>query len=105
MLTPFALRVISRFVANRSSDAAAIVRLMSRNSRKAEPENFRSCGRVHRTLGLIYLELDLLCGEALDALLTRFHFRRVRGELDITVVRIANKRCPRAPLAVEFVEH
>src|SRR6202011_5990514 len=59
----------------------------------------------HRTLGLIYLELEFLCDEARDALhhpLTR----AFAANVDVTVVRIANKAMsPALQLAVEFVEH
>ena len=47
MLTPLALRVISRVrCLNRSSDFGAIVRLMSGPTVKLKPRNFRSCGRA-----------------------------------------------------------
>jgi hypothetical protein len=69
MLTPLALRVISRIRRlNRSRDFGAIVRLVSGPAVKLNPRNFRSCGRAHRTLGLVYLELELLCDEARNAL-------------------------------------
>ena len=65
MLTPLALGVISRIrCLNRSSDFGAIVRLISGPVVKLNPEEpsfLRSC---HRTLRLIYLELELLGDEA-----------------------------------------
>src|SRR5207237_6480816 len=74
-------------------------------NREAEPEErplLRSC---HRTLRLIYLELELLCVEARDALhlpLTR----AFAANIDVTVVRITNKAVsPVLQFAVEFVEH
>jgi retron-type reverse transcriptase len=47
MLTPLALRVISRIRRlNRSRDFGAIMRLMSGPAVKLNPRNFRSCGRA-----------------------------------------------------------
>src|SRR5256886_13719745 len=47
MLTPLALRVMSRILRlNRSRDFGAIVRLMSGSVVKLNPRNFRSCGRA-----------------------------------------------------------
>src|SRR6516164_9257860 len=92
LLEPF-----QRFRRNRALDV--------RTSRKAEPEEFPFLRSCHRTLGLIYLELELLCDEAQDALhhpLTR----AFAANVDVTVVRIANKAVsPALQLAVEFVEH
>jgi hypothetical protein len=69
---------------------------------RAKKLKLRSC---HRTLRLIYLELELLCDEARDALhhpLTR----AFAANVNVTVVRIANKTVsPVLQLAVEFVEH
>jgi hypothetical protein len=106
MLTPLALRVISRIrCLNRSSDFGAIVPLDVRTSRKAEPEELPFLRPCHRTLRLIYLELELLCDEARDALhhpLTR----AFAANVNVTVVRIANKAVSAMlQLAVEFVEH
>src|SRR6267143_310158 len=105
MLTPFALRVISRILClNRSRDFGAIVRLMSGPAVKLNPRNFRSCGRA-TALFASYLELELLCDEARDALhhpLTR----AFAANVNVTVVRIANKTMSAAlQLPVEFVEH
>src|SRR6516225_9154082 len=90
MLTPLALRVISRIRRlNRSRDFGAIVRLMSGPAEKLNPRNFRSCGRA-TALFLVYLELELLCYEARDALhhpLTR----AFAANIDIAVVRITNE--------------
>src|ERR1700746_3917025 len=101
MLTPLALRVISRIRRlNRSSDFGAIVRLMSGPAVKLNPRNFRSCGRATALFGLVYLELDLLCDEALDA---RHHrmTRAFAANVDITIVRIPNKtKSPVLQLAV-----
>src|ERR1700692_2920698 len=92
LLEPF-----QRFRRNRALDV--------RTSRKAEPEELSFLRSCHRTLGLIYLELELLCDEARDALhhpLTR----AFAANIDITVVRIANKAMSAAlQLAVELVEH
>src|SRR5277367_2741351 len=73
--------------------------------RKAEPEEpsfLRSC---HRTLGLIYLELEFLFDEARDALhhpLTR----AFAANVNVTVVRVADKAMSAAlKLPIEFVEH
>src|ERR1700704_6366734 len=106
MLTPLALRVISRIrCLNRSSDFGAIVRLMSGPAAKLNPRNFRSCGRATALFASIYLELELLCDEARDALhhpLTR----AFAANVNVTVVRIANKAMSAMlQLAVEFVEH
>src|SRR5271155_3464299 len=76
-----------------------------RPSRKAEPEELPFLRSCHRTLRLIYLELELLRDEARDALhhpLTR----AFAANVNVTVVRIANKTVsPVLKLAVEFVEH
>src|SRR5207245_6659871 len=92
LLEPF-----QRFRRNRALDV--------RTSRKAEPEGLSFLRSCHRTLGLIYLELELLCDEARDALhhpLTR----AFAANVDVAVVRIANKAVsPMLQLAVEFVEH
>src|SRR6202040_1371090 len=74
-------------------------------SREAEPEELPFLRSCHRALGLIYLELELLCDEARYALhhpLTR----AFAANVDVTVVRITNKAMsPALQLAVEFVEH
>jgi hypothetical protein len=76
-----------------------------RTGRKAEPEELPFLRACHRTLGLVYLELELLCDEARDALhhpLTR----AFAANVNVTVVRIANKAMSAAlQLPVEFVEH
>src|SRR5437660_1377099 len=66
MLTPLALRVISRIrCLNRSSDFGAIVRLMSGPAVKLNPRNFRSCGRA--TALFITQKLKLKVNEAKSA--------------------------------------
>src|SRR4029077_9049828 len=76
-----------------------------RTSREAEPEELPFLRSCHRTLRLVYLELELLCYEARNALhhpLTR----AFAANVDVTVVRITNKAMSTAlRLAVEFVEH
>src|SRR4029077_12048600 len=75
-----------------------------RTSREAEPEELPFLRSCHRTLRLVYLELELLCDEARDALhhpLTR----AFAANIDVTVVRITNEAVfPVLQLAVEFVE-
>jgi len=58
LLEPF-----QRFRRNRALDV--------RTSRKAEPEELSFLRSCHRTLGLIYLELEVLCDEARDAKTSR----------------------------------
>src|SRR6266566_7688954 len=59
MLTPLALRVISRIrCLNRSSDFGAIVRLMSGPAVKLNPRNFRSCGRATALFASFTLSLS-----------------------------------------------
>src|SRR5713226_4165253 len=91
------LEPVQRFRRNRALDV--------RTSRKAEPEELPFLRSCHRTLRLIYLELELLCDEARDALhhpLTRAFATNV----NITVIRVANKAMSAMlQLAVEFVEH
>src|SRR5258705_553966 len=74
-------------------------------SRETEPEELPFLRSCHRTLGLVYLELELLCDEARNALhhpLTR----AFAANVDVTVVRITNKAVSAAlQLAVEFIEH
>src|SRR6202171_5731989 len=74
-------------------------------SREAEPEELPFLRSCHRTLRLIYLELELLCDEARDAL----HHPvtpAFAANVDVTVVRITNKAVsPVLQFAVEFVEH
>ena len=81
------------------------VRLMSGPAVKLNPRNFRSCGRATALFALVYLEFELLCDEARDALhhpLTR----AFAANVNVTVVRIANKAVsPALQLLVEFVEH
>src|ERR1700674_2278517 len=77
-----ALEPFQRFRRNRALDV--------RTGRKAEPEELAFLRSCHRTLRLIYLELELLCDEARDALhhpLTR----AFAANVNVTVVRIANK--------------
>src|SRR2546430_10532885 len=76
-----------------------------RTSREAEPEKLPFLRSCHRTLRLIYLELDLLCDEARDALHHPLA-RAFAANIDVTVVCIANKAVSTVlQLAVEFVEH
>src|SRR5258705_7731684 len=76
-----------------------------RPSRKAEPEELPFLRSCHRTLRLIYLELELLCDEARDAL----HHPLTcafAANVNVTVVRVADKTMSAAlQLPVEFVEH
>ena len=76
-----------------------------RTSREAEPEELPFLRSRHRALRLVYLEFELLCDEARDALhhpLTR----AFAANVNVTVVRIANKAVsPALQLLVEFVEH
>jgi hypothetical protein len=59
MLTPLALRVMSRIRRlNRSSNFGAIVRLMSGSTVKLNPRNFRSCGRATALLASFTLSLS-----------------------------------------------
>src|SRR6266403_5460265 len=61
-----------------------------RTSREAEPEELSFLRSCHRTLCLVDLELELLRDEARDALhhpLTR----AFTANIDVTVIRIANK--------------
>src|SRR5450631_1779888 len=106
MLTPLALRVVSRIrCLNRSSDFGAIVRLMSGPAVKLNPRNFRSCGGATALFASFTLSLSFLCDEARDALhhpLTR----AFAANVDVTVVRIANKAVsPVLQFAVDLVEH
>src|SRR5438874_76746 len=106
MLTPFARPVISRiFRLNRSTAFGAITRLTLRTSRKAEPQKLPLLRSCHRTLRLIYLELELLCDELRDALHHPLP-RPLAANVDITVIRIPNETMtPALQLPVEFVEH
>src|ERR1700687_2685436 len=76
-----------------------------RTSREAEPEELSFLRSCHRTLCLVDLELELLRDEARDALhhpLTR----AFTANIDVTVIRIANKAVSAAlQLLVEFIEH
>src|SRR5882672_6114431 len=59
MLTPLALRVISRIrCLTRSRDFGAIVRLMSGPAVKLNPRNFRSCGRATALFASFTLSLS-----------------------------------------------
>jgi hypothetical protein len=59
MLTPLALRVISRIRRlNRSRDFGAIVRLVSGPAVKLNPRNFRSCGRATALFASFTLSLS-----------------------------------------------
>src|ERR1017187_8957587 len=91
------LEPVQRFRRNRAPNV--------RTDCKAEPEELPFLRLCHRTLRLIYLELELLCDEVRDALhhpLTR----AFAANVNVTVVRIANKTVsPVLQLAVEFVEH
>src|SRR5258708_33219619 len=60
MLTPLALRVISRIRRlNRSRDFGANVRLMAGAAVKLNPRNFRSCGRATALLASFTLSLSV----------------------------------------------
>src|SRR5215467_9582267 len=62
MLTPFARRVISRTrCLNRSRAFGAMTRLTSGPAVKLNPRKLPLLRSRHRTLRLIYLELDVLC--------------------------------------------
>src|ERR1700681_1702408 len=91
LLEPF-----QRFRRNRALDV--------RTSRKAEPEKLPFLRSCHRALCLVYLELELLCDEARDALhhsLTR----AFAANVNVTVVCIPNEAVSSAlQLPVEFVE-
>src|SRR5262249_32749359 len=91
------LKPLQRFLRDRALDA--------RTGRKAEPEELPFLRSCHRTLRLVYLELELLCDEARDALhhpLTR----AFAANINVTVVRITNEAVsPALQLAIEFVEH
>jgi len=72
---------------------------------KAEPEKLPLLRSRHRTLRLIYLELELLRNELRDALDHPLP-RPLAANVDITIVRISNKAMTSAlQLPVEFVEH
>ena len=59
MLTPLALRVMSRILRlNRSRDFGAIVRLMSEPAVKLNPRNFLSCGRATALFASLTLSLS-----------------------------------------------
>src|SRR5207248_1977024 len=92
LLEPF-----QRFWRDRAPDIWA-----GREAEPEEPSFLRSC---HRTLCLVYLELELVCDEARDALhhpLTR----AFAANVNVTVVRIANEAVsPALQLLVELVEH
>src|ERR1700694_2640564 len=76
-----------------------------RTSRKAEPEKLPLLRSRHRTLRLIYLELELLCDESRDALHHPLP-RPLAANVDIAVIRISNEAmAPALQLPVEFVEH
>src|SRR5262249_30824387 len=80
------LEPLQRFRRNRALDV--------RTGRKAEAEELPFLRSCHRTLCLIYLELELMCDEARDALhhpLTR----AFTANIDVAIVRITYKRCPR----------
>src|SRR4029077_5526982 len=74
-------------------------------SRKAEPEKLPFLRSRHRTLRLIYLELELLRDESRNALHHPLP-RPLAANVDITIVRISNEAmAPALQLPVEFVEH
>src|SRR6202042_3149993 len=76
-----------------------------RTSREAEPEKLSLLRSCHRTLRLIYLELELLRDELRNALHHPLP-RPLAANVDITVVRISNETmAPALQLPVEFVEH
>src|ERR1700694_4329014 len=106
MLTPFARRVISRIrCLNRSKAFGAMAPLPPGPRRKAEPEKLPFLRSCHRTLSLIYLELELLCDESRNALHHPLP-RPLAANVDIAVIRISNEAmAPALQLPVEFVEH
>jgi hypothetical protein len=62
MLTPLALRVISRIRRlNRSRDFGAIMRLISGPAEKLNPRNFRSCGRATALFASFTLSCHSAC--------------------------------------------
>src|SRR5205807_9620252 len=74
-------------------------------SRKAEPEKLPFLRSCHRTLRLIYLELEILRDELRDALHHPLP-RPLAANVDITIVRVSNEAmAPALQLPVEFVEH
>src|SRR5437660_7553936 len=104
MLTPLALRVVSRIrCLNRSSDFGAIVRLMSGPAVKLNPRNFRSCGRATALFASFTLSLSFCVMKRENA----FHHpltRAFAADVDVAVVRITNKAVsPALQLVVEFV--
>src|SRR6516165_1018558 len=75
-----------------------------RTSRKAEPEELPFLRSCHRTLCLVDLELELLPDEARDALHHPLA-RAFTADVNVTIIRIANKAMPTAlELLVEFIE-
>src|SRR5437588_11469226 len=99
MLTPLALRVMSRIrCLNRSRDFGAIMRLMSGPAVKLNPRNFRSCGRATALFASLTLSLSF-CRDALHHPMTR----AFAANVDVTVIRIANKAVSAAlQFLVEF---
>src|SRR5450759_4079092 len=76
-----------------------------RTSRKAESQKLPLLRSCHRTLRLIYLELELLRDESRNALHHPLP-RPLAADVDITVIRISNEAMtPALQLPVEFVEH
>ena len=72
MLTPLALRVISRIrCLNRSRDFGAILRLMSGPAVKLNPRNFRSCGRATALLASFTLSLSFCVMKRVMLCITR----------------------------------
>src|SRR5260370_10592187 len=106
MLTPLALRVVSRIrCLNRSSDFGAIVRLMSGPAVKLNPRNFRSCGRATALFASFTLSLSF-CVMKREMLSITPLTRAFAANVDVAVVRITNKAVSAAlQLAVEFIEH
>src|SRR5947207_2786285 len=74
-------------------------------SGKAKPKKLPLLRSCHRTLRLIYLELELLRDELRNALHHPLP-RPLAANVDVTVIRISNEvMAPALQLPVEFVEH
>jgi hypothetical protein len=74
MLTPLALRVISRIRRlNGSSDFGAILRLMSGPAVRLNPRNFRSCGRATALFASFTLSLSFCVMKRLMLVITVRH--------------------------------
>jgi hypothetical protein len=71
-----------------------------RTSRKAEPEELPFLRSCHRTLCLVDLELELLPDEARDALHHPLA-RAFTADVNVTIIRIANKAMPTAAYCLQ----